>query len=127
MKQSELLRRFEAHDVEAATFDHEQHVRVAFEMLARYGFLEASTRYIAAIQAIATEAGVPEKFNMTITLAFLALIAERASRSVDCDFDEFIAWNPDLLSRTVLDRWYSAERLQSDLARRQFLLPGKVA
>jgi hypothetical protein len=73
--------------VEAATFDHEQHVRVAFEMLGRYGFLEAP----------------------------------------DCNFDEFIAENPDLLSRAVLDRWYSPKRLQSDLARRQFLLPGEVA
>lgn len=127
MKQSDLLRRFEAHDVEAAKFDHEQHVRAAFEMLRRYGFLEASMRYVAAIQAIATEAGVPEKFNLTITLAFLALIAERASRAPDCDFDEFIARNPDLLSKAVLDRWYSPERLQSDLARRQFLLPGEVA
>ena len=122
---SELIQNFEALRVDPETFTHKDHLIVAFDMLHRYSFLEAATKYAAGINALATEAGVPDKFNLTITLAFLSLIAERiqTSSSQQADFDVFLEKNQDLMSRKVLSQWYSSDRLNSDLARTHFLLP----
>ena len=38
-------------------------------------------------------------------------------------FEAFIAQNRDLLSNDLLAKWYSPERLKSDLARSVFLMP----
>ena len=77
----------------------------------------------ATVNGTATAAGAAQKFNTTITLAFLSLIAERMQASAHDDFAGFIEENEDLLASDVLSRWYSKERLASDTARRVFLLP----
>ncbi len=124
---SALTRSFEACDIDASAFRHVDHVGVAYEMLRRYGFLEASFKYAECISAIATGAGAARKFNMTITLAFLSLIAERMEVTRPDSFDEFISQNQDLLSGNILEKWYSPERLRSDLARSIFLMPDAAA
>ena len=124
---SELLAQFEACDVDPAQFGHRQHIQAAYEMLHRYSFLDASAKYAQAINTIATRAGAPEKFNVTITFAFLSLIAERIYVTGQSSFEQFLAENEDLLSRGALDKWYSSEQLQSEFARTHFLLPGRAA
>lgn len=125
---SELLAQFEAFEVNPAEFGHRQHVQVAYEMLNKYEYLQACGKYANAINTIVTKAGVPEKFNVTITFAFLSLMAERIhSRTNWSGFEEFLVQNEDLLSTTVLGKWYSSEELQSDFARKHFLLPSTVA
>ena len=125
---STLLEKFEAHALGDTEFGHREHLQVAYEMLHKYEFLEALYLYATAINTIATNAGAPDKFNMTLTLAFLSLVAERAQRPVNFansepDFELFLTNNQDLLSKHVLDGWYPPQRLQSDLARVQFLMP----
>ncbi|MGI9271522.1 MAG: hypothetical protein ACR2QT_07100 [Woeseiaceae bacterium] len=125
---SELLTQFEAFEVNAAEFGHRQHVQVAYEMLHKYAYLEACAKYANAINTIATNAGAPDKFNVTITFAFLSLIAERINSTTNwSSFEEFLAQNEDLLSRNALDKWYTSEQLQSDFARTHFLLPDMAA
>lgn len=119
----ELARSFEERDIDAGAFRHCDHVGVAYEMLRNYDFVDAAARYAGSIKSMAQKAGVPEKFNATITLAFLSLIAERMGTTRHSNFDDFIAGNPDLLSKDVLEKWYSPERLRSDLARAVFLMP----
>ena len=121
-----LLRAFETGELDPAGFDHRKHVQVGYEMLKRYPFMEASQRFARALSSLAASAGAPEKFNVTITLAFLALIAERMADHGEENFACFIAANEDLLSSRALDAWYSSERLSSPLARTQFLLPEAV-
>ena len=119
----ELARSFEKCDIDAGAFGHMDHVGVAYEMLRRYDFIDASARYSRSINTIATSAGAADKFNTTITLAFLSLIAERMNTTHYNSFDDFIEQNQDLLSAKVLAKWYSPERLGSDLARTVFLMP----
>ncbi|MEM8499702.1 MAG: hypothetical protein AAF542_16890 [Pseudomonadota bacterium] len=118
-----LLQQFEALKISTPDFHHEEHVRVAFEMLNSYDFVEACSRYANTIQAMAQSAGAPEKYNTTITFAFMSLVAERKANSDHTDVDSFLANNPHLLDRSLLDGWYSKERLTSATARGQFLLP----
>ena len=123
---SPLTCAFEAGDIDPSAFGHEEHVRVAIDMLKVYGFVECAARYANSIKSISIAAGVPEKFNMTITLAFLSLIAERLAATPAIDCDSFIAQNPELLSKTVLEGWYTDEQLHSEVARQVFLLPQKA-
>lgn len=121
-----LTRAFEARELDNRQFGHRDHVAVAFDMLRTYDFIKAAARYSDSIKALAIQAGQPKKFNATITLAFLSLIAERMEAAGDLDYEDFIAGNPDLLSKDVLSRWYSPQRLRSDLARSVFLLPDGI-
>lgn len=120
---SELLRAFEARTLDPENFNHRRHLEVGFEMLRKYPFLEAASRYSENIHAIATTAGASMKFNQTVTLAFMSLIAERMENGQWPDFDSFLAGNGDLLDPGVMRRWYSKPRLQSDSSRRIFLMP----
>jgi hypothetical protein len=120
---SKLTQQFEAQDIDPASFRHSDHILVAYEMLNRYDFLSTSQKYSETIKAMATKAGVPEKFNLTITLAFLSLIAERIHNTPHSNFEEFLSQNEDLKAKNLLEKMYSTERLQSDLARKMFLLP----
>ena len=118
-----LTRSFEAHDLDNTTFHHAEHVQVAFDLLNKYDFIDAASIYAKGIRAIATKAGAPHKFNLTITYAFMSLIAERMTQSACKDIATFFQQNPDLLSKEVLGRWYRPERLQSGMARNIFLMP----
>ncbi len=123
----QLVRSFEARDIDASSFTHRDHIAVAYGLLKKLPFLDASVRYAQCLQAIATKAGAKGKYNTTITLAFMGLIAERMHTGSDDDFDEFIARNPDLLEKNPLGKWYTPERLNTDLARKVFLLPDAAA
>jgi hypothetical protein len=117
------LERFVRGEIDPATFPHREHVRIAFEMLKRHDFPETVLRYSRTLRAMAEKAGRPQAFHQTITIAFLSLIAERMEAAHAVDFAAFARDNPDLLEKSVLARWYSAERLASEAARRTFLLP----
>jgi len=119
----EVARAFEACDIDVSAFGHMDHVGVAYEMLRTYDFLDASLKYSECINTLATRAGAGQKFNLTITLAFLSLIAERMNATRHDSFETFIQQNQDLLSADLLAKWYSPERLRSDLARDVFLMP----
>jgi hypothetical protein len=117
-----FAKRFEKLEISAETFSHRDHVQAAFELLHKYPFIEATYKYAGTIQAMATTAGVPEKFNVTVTLAFMGVIAERIEIGEAENFDDFYFQNKDL-SGNILGNWYSPDRLASDLSRKIFLMP----
>lgn len=123
----EFTKSFEACDIDTTAFSHVDHLGVAYEMLRRYDFLTACVKYANCISTIATKAGADRKFNTTVTLAFLSIIAERMGAESAGDFDMFLEQNRDLLSGNVLARWYSADRLNSEAARHAFLMPDIAA
>jgi hypothetical protein len=112
-------------EVDPRTFPHSEHVRMGFEMLRRHSFEATAFHYSAALRAMTAKLGKPEAFHQTMTIAFLALIAERLQAGSYSDFAEFAAANPDLMAKSVLARWYSPERLASEAARATFVLPDR--
>jgi hypothetical protein len=110
-------------EVDSRDFHHADHVRMAFEILARHPFLDAAAAVSAALRATAVRAGNPGAYHETITLAFLAVIGERRAAGGFRDYDGFAAANSDLLDKTVLSRWYGPRKLGSETARRVFVLP----
>jgi len=109
--------------LDPAQFPHREHVRLGYEMLERYPFGEALMRFSRGLRLLAAKAGRPEVYHETITVAFLAVIGERRARGEDAGWGEFKINNSDLLDKRCLDRWYDADYLRSDLARKTFCLP----
>jgi hypothetical protein len=121
------LRNLEAGALDPSSFPHAEHLRLGYEMLARYSFGEAVFRFSSGLKSIATKAGRPEVYHETITVAFLALINERLARGTAESWSEFRTDNSDLLDKRYLQKWYSPEQLASGLARRTFCLPRGAA
>jgi hypothetical protein len=121
------LERFVRGEIDATSFPHREHLRMAFEMLRRHDFAESVWLFSKALRAMTAKAGKPHAFHQTITVAFLSLVAERIDRDGPLEFAAFERANPDLLVKGALDPWYRAERLASELARRTFLLPERTA
>lgn len=92
---------FEAGRVDAAAFPHDCHVFVAWSLSRRYPHEEAFARLAAGIRGIAARAGVQGKYHETMTRAWFELVAQA---------DRLDA-HPELLDRTLLARYYGAERL----------------
>jgi hypothetical protein len=105
------------------SFRHADHVRVAFEMLRRHSFLSTARIYSSRLKRMTARIGRPEAYNETITLAFLAAIAEQLERRPFASFEDFVAEHPRMLQKSFLTQWYSPEQLHSDIARRTFVLP----
>lgn len=126
-KTCELTNNFEAGRIDPQTFSHEAHLQVAYDMVQKYEFMEAAIRYIEGIKCLAASVGMPEKFNLTVTLAFLGIVSERVHQKNYHGFDDFLDENPDLMSRSLLKNWYTEAQLGSDLARNSFILPDKAA
>lgn len=122
----QLLEQFENFQISAPSFHHLDHIRVAFAMLDKYDFIDACTLYAGTIRAMANNVGMPEKFNATITFAFMSLVAERKTEMECKDIGAFLTANPDLHDKNILKRWYTETRLTSTIARNQFLLPDKT-
>lgn len=81
------------------------------------------TAYEKLGMELTKRAGVPEKSSATVTFAFLSAIAERKANGVFTSAEDFVARNPDLLSRDFLEKLYSPARLANPLARYMPLLP----
>ena len=125
-----LIRSFEAGEEPAGGFHHAEHVRVAWWYLRQHPWPEALARFGAALRRFAAAQGKPNLFHETITTAFVLVINQRLD---DADrhapWTDFVAQNPDLLTwrPSVLDRYYRPDTLQSERARRSFVLPDRLA
>ena len=123
LRDGSLTDRFERFEIDPTTFTHRDHVEAAHGMLLRYPFLEATSRYVAVLRELTRRVGAEDEFNLTITVAFMSLIAERLAQGRAEEFECFAAANPDLLRGDTLRSRYSSQRLHSPRAREAFLLP----
>jgi hypothetical protein len=120
----EFLAALETCSLSAREFDHTAHVRAAY-LYARSGDLASALAKISrAIQTFADSLGKPDRYHETITVAYLALIRQTLLVSGDGgDWEGFAQANQGLLERDLLLRFYPRTQLESELARRVFLLP----
>jgi hypothetical protein len=139
MTGEQLIRQFEDGTTPADAFHHADHVRLAFEYLCRFPPLEALEKFSAALKRFAAAQGKADRYHETITWAYLLLIRERQARAGCAQtsfaqaplvqtWEEFAERNRDLLiwKGGVLSTLYRQETLDSDLARRTFVLPDRA-
>ena len=117
---------FEACAVASEDFRHADHVHLAWCYLREHPLLEAIERFTTSLQRFAAHHRAPALYHQTITWAYLLLIHERMQREgASEDWPAFRGANPDLFDRkpSILERYYLPETLNSDVARRIFVLP----
>ncbi|WP_425044505.1 hypothetical protein [Primorskyibacter sp. S87] len=121
---AEMANELIAGKLDPAGFSHRAHVAVAYEILTRHEVFEALALFAGGLQKLTEAAGVPEKFNATVTFAFISLIAARMEEQKYVDSEAFLTRNPDLLGKAVLAPYFGSEELVSNLARKVPLMPG---
>lgn len=101
---------------------------MAWNYLQEYPLATAIDRYASALKDFATHHGVPEKYHETITWAYMLIINERLENQPGQSWEEFNDSNPDLLSWPggALQRYYTPDLLESEEARRTFLMPDRL-
>ena len=127
MNDVEFIARFEDGTLPGENFHHRDHVRMAWLYLSRYPLLEAIVKFSDALQRFAAAHGKPNLYHQTITWSYLFLINERRERlGADQSWQEFAAANSDLFEWNdvgILSKYYRPETLQSEFARKVFVLP----
>jgi hypothetical protein len=132
MNCNDLIRRFESNAVPEAGFHHADHIQLAFAYLCKYPVLQALEKFTTALKNFAATHNKPQLYHETVTYAFFFLIHERMARDVAgsaaTNWDQFARDNADLFiwKNGILSRYYSQSTLESELARRVFLLPDKL-
>lgn len=120
----DFLARLEAATLPPTEFGHRGHLRAGFLYLRRHDFPGACVAMKGAIQRFAASLGKSTLYHETVTVAYLALIAERlVDEPAELDFDAFLARYPELMSADYFRRYYPAGELDSAEARATFLLP----
>lgn len=122
------LQQFDASDIDPDRFDHEAHVYVAWQYLQRYRPAEAIHRFTDALRRLTAKLGAEAKYHETVSWFFLIVTADRMARCDTPDWDEFRRQNSDLVcgGMSLLRERYSRECIDSDTARRRFVLPDRI-
>ena len=119
------LQEFEAGTFDVASFDHEAHVYVGWLLLQTCSLSESISRYSQALRTLTARLGLEGKYHETITWFFLIIIAQRRTGKAASNWPDFKRNNPDLIRNggALLKKYYSPSLLQSDHARKAFVLP----
>ena len=122
----ELIDGFEAATL--PSFPHADHIRLTILYLARHGRAETERKLFEGLQRFAAAKGVPQKFHVTMTIAWLDLVDSARRRHPEAhDPAALVTICPELLDRDALLRFYTSERLVSDDARERWLPPDRAA
>ena len=107
----------------AERFGHRQHVHLTWLAVRRYGTSAAIALVSDGIQATARYAGAPQKYNATVSRAWVELVGHHADHSNAADFDAFADRCPALLDKKLLTRFYRSTTLATDAARTGWVEP----
>lgn len=124
-----LVARFEGGDITPAEMTHTLHVQLAWHYVREYGLVQALDRFSSALRQFAAAHDKGDLYHETITWAYMLLVNERIARAdSEHTWEQFARANSDIMARgkRVLDRYYSSERLWSDIARSHFILPDRM-
>ncbi|MEM7051225.1 MAG: hypothetical protein AAF604_16265 [Acidobacteriota bacterium] len=129
MNDEQLLAAFEAGELDAESFDHQAHLRIAWLLLRRWPLAKALDRLGDGLRRLTASVGMPEAYHETVTWAYAFLIRERMDRGAHATFEEFRDAYPELMRRSpsLLRDYYSETTLDSEAARRTFRLPDRAA
>lgn len=125
MTDAEFIRALENCTLAQEEFDHAGHLRAAYLYLQSGDFVECLERMRRAIRNYAGSLGKPDRYHETITVAYVALIQQVLHERGDGGgWTMFARGAPELFEPGLLLKFYSAAQLESELARRIFVLPG---
>ena len=121
-----FIEAFEGGTLPPGCFRHRDHLRLTWLYLHLYPVPAALARIVEGIKRFARRHGHDGLYHETITYAFFFLMNERIERGGrKGSWDAFAARNRDLVTqgKALLNTYYRAETLDSDLARKVFVMP----
>jgi hypothetical protein len=107
----------------ATRFGHAQHVHLTWLAVRRCGLPAAIDLVCDGIQRTARYAGAPQKYHVTVSRAWVELIAYHAAERDEPDFPAFVDHHPLLLDKRLLTRFYRSPTLASPRARTGWVEP----
>ncbi len=107
----------------ADRFGHRQHIHVTWLAVRRYGTAAATRLVSDGIQGVARYAGAPQKYNATVSRAWVELVGHHVDHSDGAGFDAFADAHPDLFDKRLLTRFYRPATLARDEARTGWVAP----
>ncbi|MGZ3424270.1 MAG: hypothetical protein ACXWUG_13885 [Polyangiales bacterium] len=123
-----LVTAFENGTVDPKAFHHREHLYVAWCYLRELPLEEALARYVRNLRALTRTLGVPEKYHATMTWAYLALLDGLMQEpELRESFEALANKHPSLFDAKdgMLFDHYDQSELQSEAARRRFVLPSR--
>jgi hypothetical protein len=107
----------------ADRFGHREHVKLTWLAVRRCGTTAAVELIGDGIQRTARYAGVPQKYNATVSRAWVELTAYHMAEAPAESFDKLLERNPGLLDKRLLTRFYYSRTLASPAARQAWIEP----
>ena len=107
----------------ADRFAHRQHVHLTWLAVRRHGTAAAIDLVSNGIQGVARYSGAPQKYNATVSRAWVELVGHHANHCDAADFDTFAERNPALLDKRLLTRFYRPATLACTQARTGWVAP----
>jgi hypothetical protein len=104
-------------------FGHRQHIKLTWLAVLRYGTEEATRLVSSGIRGTARYAGAPQKYNNTVSRAWVELVGHHATEARHRSFEKFIEVNPALLDKRLLSRFYRSATLAGVNARTGWVEP----
>ncbi len=124
MTDEEFIQALESCKLAESDFGHAAHVRAGYLYLQQTDFAGALARIRRAIRNYAEHLGKPDRYHETITVAYVALIQEHICRRGNGGgWAAFARENCDLFQPGLLRQFYPQAQLESEMARKVFLLP----
>jgi hypothetical protein len=107
----------------ADRFGHRQHVHLTWLAVRRYGTAAAVGLVSDGIKATARYHRAPQKYNSTVSRAWVELVGHHATAFDAPDFDTFADQHSALLDKRLLTRFYRPATLASPAARAGWVEP----
>jgi hypothetical protein len=104
-------------------FRHREHVHLAYIAVQRYGPDKGVDVVAGWLRHLAAYHRAPQKFHVTVTRAWVEIVAHHMATCPARDFAAFADRYPQLLDKRLLTRHYSSRALASPAARTGWLDP----
>lgn len=125
----EFEKRFHQKTLDPKYFTHEAHLRLAYIHIEKYGEEIAIDNLCQQIRSFATSVGEPDKFNMTLTIAAIKIVAYFMKALASRNFKQLISTEPRLKHgfSNLIKAHYSFNIFNNPDAKNQFLTPDLIA
>ncbi|GAA3012803.1 hypothetical protein [Streptosporangium longisporum] len=107
----------------AERFGHREHVHLTWLAVRRHGVPAAVDLISDGIRRTARYAGAPQKYNATVSRAWVELVGHHVAESGEDDFTAFADRHPALLDKRLLTRFYRPATLAGPRARTGWVEP----
>lgn len=123
MNDQEFLWQFERCVLPKEQFKHDGHLRVAWLYLNKYAINTAVLCIRQGIRRYATSLNALQIYHETMTLTWIALVADAMHKGNADTFDAFIDIHTELKNSKLINDYYSPQRLQNVAAKTGWLAP----